>query len=95
MEKKIYAVFDKTVNYDDQEVKDIMVCVCKTKELAQQVCAMKPNRWFMESSVKLPQISCQHYRNDDGCSWCEKNFWVISNKNNTDCERKCKERYEI
>lgn len=92
MEQKVYAVFDRTINYDDEEVKDEMVCVCKTEELARQICAMKPHRWFMECDIKTSSV-CAHFRNDDGCTWCEKDLWCEPNDDKSDCKRNCSDRF--
>lgn len=72
-----------------------MMCVCKTKELAKEICESKvAGLFYKEIQVKI-DTRCPHFRNDDGRAWCEKYFWVKSNSSNTDCERKCRERYEI
>ena len=83
--EKVYIVFNAS---------DEMVCVCKTKELAKEICENKDGFYYNTSDIKIDH-TCPHFRNDGGWAWCKKNLWVISNKDNTDCERKCKERYEI
>lgn len=85
--EKVYIVFNAS---------DGMECVCKTKELAKEICENKITGlyYYKEVNVKT-DTRCPHFRNDDGCSWCENDFWVISNKDNSDCERNCKDRYEI